>query len=140
MIMLIFISVSGIFLISAHLSGDIGYFINIDSLLIVIAGALLSSAALSTGKFRYLIMGVAQMLSFSRNTEKNTEVKNIYTGLAILTIAVGVCSTAQGVISGILSVNSYSLPEIISIASFTTIYSIIISVFLFVPVILRNKE
>jgi len=140
MIVLIFISVSGIFLISAHLSGDIGYFINLDSLLIVIAGTLLSSAALSTGKFKYLIMGASEMISFSANKEKKSEVKNIYTGLAIMTIAVGVCSTAQGIISGILSVNQYPLPEIISIASFTTVYSIIIAVFLFVPVIIRNRE
>lgn len=52
---------------------------------------------------------------------KDTEVKNIFTGLSISTVAVGFCSSCQGILSGILIGNNTPILQVLSFASFTTI-------------------
>lgn len=139
MIFLSFILISSIFLLSAHLAGNAGTFINIDSLIIVLLGMAISSISLSWGKVPSLKKGLIQIFSFSIPKDRDTEVKNIFTGLSITTIAVGFCSSCQGILSGILSGNNPPVLQILSFASFTTIYALIISIFLFLPVVYRNR-
>ena len=127
-----------IFLLSAHFAGNIGYFINLDSLLIVFLGSGFSALALSWGKFQILKKGAIQIFSFSRKSVKDHDVKNLFSILIVLTITVGFCSTCQGIISGVLSTQNSPILHILSYASFTTIYSVIISVFLSLPVVYRN--
>lgn len=139
MIFLSFILISSIFLLSAHFAGNVGNFINIDSLLIILLGMAISSISLSWGKVPSLKKGFIQIFSFSMPKDKDTEVKNIFTGLLISTIAVGFCSSCQGILSGILSGNNLPILQVLSFASFTTIYALIISIFLFLPVVYRNR-
>ncbi len=133
-----FLAVLFILLISAHLSGDVGSFINIDSAVIVAAGFVFSSIALSAGRFSLLLKGFSEIFKFSSNKTPDNEIKNMFFGISVMTMGVGICSTAQGFISGTLIKSAYSISEIIVFSSFTTIYSFILVVFILLPVSFRN--
>lgn len=139
MIFLSFLLISSIFLISAHFAGNVGTFINLDSLIIVLLGIVISSVPLSWGKVPSLKKGLIQIFSFSIPEDKDTEVKNIFTGLSISTAAVGFCSSCQGILSVILIDNNTPILQVLSFASFTTVYALIISIFIFLPVVFRNR-
>ncbi len=140
MIFMSFILILGLFLIPAHLSGTIGYFINPDSLLIDLLGLAIAAIGIGYGDYKPLISGIRMIFSFKKQSAKNPKVKTVFGALIISTIAVGVCSTIQGIFSGVFSGTDISLSETVSIAMFTTVYSIIISVFLLFPVYIRSRE
>ncbi|MCP5514996.1 MAG: hypothetical protein H7A26_06000 [Spirochaetales bacterium] len=133
-----FLVVLFILLISAHFCGDVGSFINIDSAVIVAAGFIFSSIALSAGRFKLFLRGLGEVFSFSSNRDPSREIKNLFFGISVMTMGVGLCSTAQGFFSGTLIKSAYSISEIIVFSSFTTIYSFILVVFLLLPVSFRN--
>ena len=138
MILTAFFMLVFIFMLSAHLAGDVRLFINIDSLLIILAGVIIFT--IGTGRIKPALRGLREMISFSfAGKSRDEEVKNLFSGLCIASIAVGICSTIQGFISGVLLRLNYSVPEILSYASFTTLYGIMFAVFLFFPVYLRNR-
>lgn len=58
MIFLSFLLISSIFLLSAHFAGNVGTFINLDSLIIVLLGTVISSIPLSWGKIQSLKKGL----------------------------------------------------------------------------------
>ncbi len=140
MIFINFMLVVMILLLSAHFSGDIKAFINVDSLIIVIIGFVFSSIAISIGRFKLFINGLKEIFAFSRKEESNREIKNMFISIAIMTMCVGISSTAQGIICGVLIKSVYSISETIVIASFTTIYSFILSSFILLPVSYRNMK
>lgn len=127
MIFLSFLLISSIFLVSAHFAGNAGTFINFDSLIIVLLGIVFSSISLSWGKVQSLKKGLIQIFSFSKPEDKDSEVKNIFTGISISTVTIGLCSSCQGILSGILIDNNTPILKVLSFSSFTTIYALIIT-------------
>ena len=128
-------------LICAIFAGDIHTFINIDSIVIVLLGFIFSSLAVSVGRYKLLLQGFTQIFKFSAVNNKNNEIKNMFTAISIMTIAVGICSTVQGLISSaLIATQGYQLSQVISYASFTIVYSVILVCLLLVPIIFLNKE
>ena len=141
MIFICFLLIVSIFLISAFFAGNISTFINFDSMLIVFLGSVISSLSVSLGRKTILLIGIKQMFELKLYSNRNIETGNMFKTISIMTIATGVCSTAQGLItSSLINLTEYSTKQIFSYASFTTIYSIILVSFLFVPIIYINSE
>ncbi len=146
MILIGFILISSIFFIFAAISGNIGYFVNYDSALILVAATLIFSAC--TFKWSELVNGLKTMVVVNiHGFRKDGSTASHFKSLIIVTIAVGLISTAQGVISHVLAIRDLvdsalhmPLAEAFCYASFTTVYALIISILLFYPVYLLNCD
>lgn len=129
------------FLIFAAFAGDVSTFINLDSIMIVFVGFLLSSMAVGVGRYKVYFIGLKQIFRFKPVERKSSEFKNMITAVSIMTVAVGIGSTAQGLISTALIENQqYTVAQIVSFSMFTTVYSIIFVALLLIPLIFLNKE
>lgn len=138
MIFVCFLLVVSLFLLSAYLCGDAGTFVNLDSVLIVLFGFAVSSIAVSFGRFRVLLGGLRQVFRFKAVPEANAKLRGMLKTIAVMTLATGACSTAQGCISGVLIVSdAYSVGQKLCFASFTLVYSVIFVCFLLLPLINR---
>lgn len=78
---------------------------------------------------------------------KSKEVSDHYKSLMIISLTVGVVSTIQGLISYALLIRDLSaiatnmpFPEALSYAIFSTVYAIMISMFLLYPVHILNRD
>lgn len=141
MIFIVFLLLVSLLLLSAYFAGDISTFINIDSIIIVLAGFILSSLTVAIGRYKLFLKGFLQIFKFSSITEKSNDIKNMFTAISIMTLAIGFCSTIQGLISGLLiDAAGLKLSQIICFASFTSVYSIIFVCFLLIPIIYLYKE
>lgn len=138
MIFLVFCGLNAILFASASRAGGIGTFVNLDSVLIVVAGALLSGVSVGYGRYGALFLGVRQVFAFSGRGEKSPETRSVFAGLSALTLAFGFCSTLQGIFAGVLLESASPIGSRLVYASFTSVYALILVAFLFVPVILRN--
>lgn len=143
MIFIGFLLTSGIFFLFAHFAGGIQYFFNPDSIGIPLVAVMIFS--LFTFRWRVFCKGVRCMFLFNvRDFEKDVRVSRHYFSLMVVAIAAGVCSTFQGMISGILvgatlpETEQFPLEAIACYASFSTVYAIMLSFFLFYPVYLLN--
>ena len=124
---------------SAYFNGSIGLFFNLDSIVIVVAGTIFFTISISIGRFSALLKGLKEIFSFRKNKEKDREVSTIFLGMTFGSVAVGLCSMMQGIISGALAKPDFTIFEIISISGFTVAYGILLSFFLWLPVYFRNK-
>ncbi|NLJ46899.1 MAG: hypothetical protein GX430_10090 [Treponema sp.] len=139
MIFLVFCGFNAILLSCASLAGGIGTFVNLDSVLIVAAGAVLSAVSAGHGRYRALLLGLRQVFAFSGRGEKSPETRSVFAGVSALTLAFGFCSTLQGLFAGVLLESAVPIENRLVYASFTSVYSLILVAFLFVPVITRNS-
>ena len=146
MIILGFFLTGSILLAFAFLAGNMFHFLNCDSLLISPLAAFLFS--LSTYKCKELVKGVKTMFMFSRKKHApNPAVAAHYKALMLVSLAMGVVSTIQGLVSYALSRRDAAemalampLSEAFSYAIFSTAYGIMYSVFLFYPVYLLHRN
>lgn len=135
--------ISGIFFLFAHFAGGMQYFFNPDSMAVSLLVVVLFS--LFTFRWRVFCKGVRCMFLFRvRDLEKDANVARHYFSLMFVAIAAGVCSTFQGMISGILfgatlpETEKFPLEIIASYTSFSTVYAMMLAFFLFYPVYLLN--
>ncbi len=139
MIFLVFCALNAILFASAALSGGIGSFVNLDSVFIVLAGAVLSAAAVSHGRYGALLRGLGQAFSFSGRGEKSAETRSVYVGISVMTLALGLCSTIQGLFAAVLLESALPFGKCAVFASFTSVYALILVAFFFMPVVFRNS-
>ena len=139
MIFLVFCALNAILLASAALSGGVGSFVNLDSVLITLAGAVLSAAAIGQGRYGALLRGLGQAFSFSGRGEKSAETRTVYVGVSVMTLALGLCSTIQGLFAAFILESSPPFGKCAVYASFSSVYALILVAFLFAPVICRNS-
>ncbi len=139
MIFLSFVLITGLFLVYSHYAGGICYFINWDSLFFVFIGSLISACAFSLGHFMDFLTGLKEIFSFRLGRDKNRNVKKIFGGLTISTIVLGICSSIHGLITGVLVQQNVPLENILPVALFTTLYGLLIAVFVYFPVYMRHK-
>ena len=143
MIFIGFLLISSIFFVFAHFAGGVQFFLNLDSLCISpLAAAIFSIFTFRTGAF---VRGIRSMFALSpRNREVDRETADLYLALIFISLAAGVCSTFQGMISGILygknlpSDAQIPLSEMFCYASFSSVYGLMYAAFLFYPVYLFN--
>lgn len=141
MIFITFVLIVATYFVFAFFAGDINTFLNIDSIIIVLLGFILSSLSVSLGRKKLYFEGIKQMFRFSAVVDKNNEISNMFKAVAIMTVIIGVGSTAQGLISSsLIENNEYSLQQVLSFASFTTVYALIFTGILLVPIINLYKE
>jgi hypothetical protein len=141
MIFITFVLIVATYFVFAFFAGNINTFFNIDSIIIVLLGFILSSLSVSLGRKKLYFEGIKQMFRFSAVVDKNNEISNLFKAVAIMTVIIGIGSTAQGLIScSLIENNEYSLQQIISFASFTTVYALIFAGILLVPIINLYKE
>ncbi len=146
MILIGFLLISSIFFIFAAISGNVGYFINYDSFLLLLAAVLIYSVF--TFKWKEFVHGLKTMIIFhTGNFRKDEKTASHYQSLMVVTIAVGLISTAQGLMSHALAVRdsveialSMPLMEALCYAGFTTVYALMLSFLLFYPVYLLNHK
>lgn len=146
MIFIGFILISSMFFVFAFFAGSISHFYNLDSMGIILFVVLIFS--IFTFKWSEFVQGLKSMFIFNKNTyKKNNAVANHYKALMFVSIAGGIVSTIQGLISHALSIRDLSevalkipISEALSYASFTIAYAIMFSFFLFYPVYLLNRE
>ncbi len=139
MIFLSFVLITGLFLIYSYFAGSVHNFINWDSLFFVFIGSLISACAFSSGHFKDFLYGLKEIFSFRLEREKNQNVKKIFGGLTISTIVLGICSSIHGFITGVLAQQNVPLENILPVALFTTLYGLLIAVFIYFPVYMRHK-
>lgn len=145
MIFIGFILISGVFFLFAHFAGGMQYFFNPDSLAIPLV--VVTVFSLFTFRWHVFCKGIRCMFLFNvRDFEKDAQVARHYFSLMIIAIAAGICSTFQGMISGILfgatlpETEKFPLEAIACYASFTTVYGIMLAFFLLYPVYLLNLD
>ncbi len=140
MIFVNFVLCVSLFFFFAFFAGNAGTFFNLDSIIIVLFGFFFSSLAVAVGRYRMYFNGLKQIFRFRPIEEKSTEVGHMVTAVSIMTVVIGLISTAQGLISSALIANTeYSVIQIVSFASFTTVYSVLFVGLLLVPIIYLNK-
>lgn len=138
MILVGFFMMVGMLLVSAHLCGDIALFINVDSMLVVLIGVIVSGLLFSAGRVGALGKGLRQLAAFRSQEERDPEVRTVFIGIALGTVATGFCSMIQGLYAGVLSGSGSAIYEILVAASFSFTYSVLVAVFLLLPVVFRN--
>ncbi|WP_028972507.1 hypothetical protein [Spirochaeta cellobiosiphila] len=139
MIFISFVLISSLYLLSAYFCGDVGYFINVDSIIIIFIGLAIFTLGLKD--YQSFILGIKDIFSFKKKNDnsKNINVARYYLSLSLITPIIGLCSTFQGIYCGIFGESGFNLTQTFCIAGFTTVYGIIISAFLFYPVYHCNK-
>jgi flagellar motor component MotA len=146
MILVGFLLLSGVFFLFAAVSGNIGYFFNLDSLLLLLTAALLYSVF--TFHWKEFKHGLKTMVTFRVDKlRKDKRAASHFKALMVVTMAVGFISTAQGLLSHRLAVRDSvesalirPLGEALCYASFTTVYAVMFSFLLFYPVYLQNRD
>ncbi len=146
MIFIGFLLISSIFFIFAAISGNVGYFVNYDSFLILIVADVIFS--IFTFRWKVFIRGVKSMFVLNGHSyTKDNHVAAHFKSLMMVTIAVGVISSIQGFFSYALAVRdsvesalSLALIEVLCYTGFTTVYALMLSFLLFYPVYLLNLE
>lgn len=146
MIFLGFVLISGIFFIFAAISGNVFNFVNGDSLAILLIADLLFS--LFTFRWKEFIGGIRTMFVFRADScTRDPRIAVHYRALMNVTLAVGLVSTMQGLISYALAIRdsveaamAMPLGEALCYSSFTTVYGLMLSFFLFYPVYLFNRS
>ena len=138
MIMLGFLAVSGLLLGSAAVAGNIGACVNVDSLVLVLAAMCIAMPVFSRGAWKKLGIGLHTIVRFSKTTP-DRETAKIFAGLAISLPAFGLLSMLQGIYSGLMAGGRIPPETIIWYASYTFFYSLLISLFLFFPVVLVHR-
>ncbi|MDR2897946.1 MAG: hypothetical protein LBU99_03955 [Spirochaetaceae bacterium] len=153
MIFIGFIGITGILLLFAHFSGNVGYFINLDSIPLVIVPGILFS--LCCFKWREYIDGIKTVFSFRvKSIKQDNKTAAHYKSLIYITNAFGILSTIQGLFSYILDKRDYALgltessefalrttfAQASVYASFSTAYALLLSAFLLYPVYILKKE
>ncbi|ULQ58498.1 hypothetical protein K7I13_07900 [Brucepastera parasyntrophica] len=146
MIFLGFLIITGIFLLYSWFSGNAGFFINPDSMPISLAAVLVFSVF--TFHWKDFVRGVKTMFVFkAEKIEGSASTARHYLSLIWVSVAAGVVSTFQGLLSYFLTVRDYpeaaleiSPATAFCYAIFSTVYGIMYSVFLFYPVYLVHRE
>jgi hypothetical protein len=153
MIIIGFALVTGLLLVFAYFNGNIFHFINLDSILLVILPGLIFS--IFNFKLKEYIKGIKSMFIFSlKNIKKDNKVASHFRSLMSITIIFGILSTAQGLFSYILTNRDYkrglielsefametTFDQAVVFASFTTVYALLISFFLFYPIYIIYNE
>ncbi len=153
MVFIGFTIITGILLAFAHFSGNIGYFINFDSIILAIIPGILFS--IFCFKWKEYISGIKILFSFSRKSIKHdNKTASHFKSLIYITIGFGILSTAQGLFSYVLARRDYSqgLAELSEFAlkttidqafvysSFSIVYALLISAFIYYPIYILKKE
>lgn len=147
MTFLTFVIFTALLLFSAFMSGNVGYFINIDSIVIVLIGIILFM--LSIGKWRAFWMGIRMTVQNKYldklSKEEIGEINRLYRSLVFVPIFIGLLSTIQGMFSGFLALDAesatlYNIVRILCLASFTTVYGLLFSVFIFLPIKIKTNK
>jgi len=153
MIFLSFVFITGLFLVYAYFAGNILYFINLDSIPIIILPGIIFS--IFTFKLKEYTKGVKSMFIFNlKNIKKDNNVSSHFRSLILITIIVGILSAFQGLFSYILTNRDYkrglielpeyiietTMGEAIVYAGFSIVYALLISIFLLYPIYLIYKE
>ncbi|QQO08758.1 hypothetical protein [Breznakiella homolactica] len=146
MIFIGFLLISGIFLLYAWFSGNAGFFINPDSMPISPAAVLLFSVF--SFRWKEFVRGLRTMFLFSlKKFEGSGGTARHYRSLIWVSLTAGLVSTAQGLFSYFLTVrdNPQAAVEISAstafcYAGFSTVYGLMLSVFLLYPVYLLHRE
>jgi flagellar motor component MotA len=141
MIILTFLLMLLLLLVSAMLSGNIGYFINVDSIVIVILGVFIY--LIGSGAWKAFAQGIKlsvlpKTLTKLSETEKKA-INRLFKQLMVVAIVTGLLSAAQGIFSGVFSgavdvTDSNEVFQMFCIANFTTVYGVLISFFYFMPI------
>lgn len=139
MILVLFFGMTAVLAMSAVMAGGIDYFFNLDSLLIILAAFVLGAAAAGCRNWKALGLGFRQLAEFGPKTAKDPETASIFLALAVIVAGAGVVSTVQGVIAGMLINPGAPLSGILPYAFFTTLYGLILALFLLWPVAARNR-
>ncbi len=141
MIFITFVLMVATYFTYAFFAGNIDTFLNLDSIIIVLLGFVLSSLSVSLGRKKLYFEGIKQIFRFSAIVDKNNEISNMFKAITIMTVIIGIVSTAQGLISSsLIENNEYSLQQVFSFAAFTTVYALIFAGLLLVPIIYLYKE
>ncbi len=191
MIIIGFIIITSILLLFAHIGGNVGYFINLDSIALVIIPGILFS--IFTFKWKEYVDGIKLLFCFNKksirqnqqlrrraaeyvgsslvvvfgfitffnalkgrgikpfNTNKKTA--SHFKSLIYVTIGFGFLSTVQGLFSYILARRDFSqnlielsdfalnttFSEACVYASFTIVYAVLISAFVYYPIVILKK-
>lgn len=139
MTLFVFCLVVSLLALSAALCGDVSTFYNLDSVLIVLAGFALSSLVMARGRAPLFWKGLKDMVSFRRGDPSDPAVARLFGGVAVMTLTVSVGSTAQGLICAAFIGSPYTPAQNVALASFTSVYGLLLVGLLLVPVIERNR-
>ncbi|MDR1748963.1 MAG: hypothetical protein LBR47_07870 [Spirochaetaceae bacterium] len=153
MVFIGFVLITGILLAFAHFSGNIGYFINLDSIFLAIIPGLLFSIACF--KWKEYSDGIKVLFSFNiKSMKRDNKTARHFKSLIPITIVFGLLSTIQGLFSYILARRDYSqglaelsdfalnttIAQAFVYAGFSTAYALLISAFIFYPIYILKKE
>lgn len=146
MIFLGFLLIFDIFLLFAFFSGNIGYFINLDSLVISPLAMLFFS--ICSFKWKEFGTGIRTMFLFRTKYHiPDVKVARHYQSLMLVSFSAGIVSTIQGFICYSLSKRDMEamalampIDEAFSYGIFSTAYGIMYSIFLLYPVYLLHNE
>jgi hypothetical protein len=153
MIFIGFSLITCLLLIYAYFNGNVFHFINPDSIPLAILPGFIFS--IFTFKLKEYFKGIKSMFLFNlRNNKKDNKVASHFRSLMFITIIFGLLSTAQGLFSYVLTNRDYKrglieLPEIVMeitigqaivYASFSTVYALLISFFLYYPIYIMYNE
>jgi len=138
MILVGFFMMAGMLLVSAHLCGDASYFINLDSIFVVLVGVIVSGLVFPAGRVGAIRKGLRQLVAFRCQEEKDPDVRTVFLGVALGTVATGFCSMVQGVYAGVLPGLGSNVSEMLVSASFAFTYSVVVAIFSLLPVVFRN--
>ena len=148
-----FVCITGLLLLSAHFGGNISYFCNYDSIILVLLPGLLFS--IGTFKWKEYRNGIRSAFVFTlKLIKRDNKTAAHFKSLIMITMAFGILSTAQGLCAYVLYKRDYAkgliepsafsldttLAEAFVYAGFTGVYALLISAFLFYPICLINKE
>ncbi len=152
MIIIGFIIITSILLLFAHIGGSVGYFVNLDSIALVIIPGILFS--IFTFKWKEYVDGIKLLFCFNKKSiRQNNKTASHFKSLIYVTIGFGFLSTVQGLFSYILARRDFSLDlvelsdfalnttfsEACVYASFTIVYAVLISAFVYYPIVILKK-
>ncbi|MDR2516867.1 MAG: hypothetical protein LBC88_05735 [Spirochaetaceae bacterium] len=145
MIFIGFLLISAIFFLYAYLAGNVGYFINIDSIPVIICALIFFS--LCTFHWKEFIKGIKSMFIFNIKTFTGCiKTARHYKSMMFISIFAGIISTFQGLIFYFLTIHDFpeksmeiSFTTALSYASFSTVYALMISMFLLYPIYLLHN-
>lgn len=139
MTLLVFCLVAALLALSATFCGDASTFYNLDSIVIVLAGFALSALVMARGRGHLLLKGLKDIVSFGRGGPADPAVARLFGGMAVMTLTVSFGSTAQGLICSAFIGSPYTAVQTLALASFTSVYGILLTGLLLAPVIARNR-
>ncbi len=139
MVLISFLFILALLGVSATLAKDIGDVLNLDSIAINIIVILIFTLAINGWKMLNTVvkMTVSNRSNLGKN-ELNIVISQLK-GLMYANIVGGLLSTIQGIYSGI-ALGTIPFETVIYYASITTFYALIISFFLFYPILIKLEN